>query len=219
MLSIQGSSARRARSSASLARSKTTSTFSPSPTRAAQHDDALLDQRVHERRVLVPAILLAARSRRVPGGSAGLLDQEVLGHARQGYAWPLQPAGATIEHLREQMAVDCQQPVDVVDVAVELGNDDRVALAGLARTAARSPPRRASASARASPRSARPSRASLSPSFGREQRGDAARSGSRSPARRAVHAVDDQAAERASPPRAACRGRRSPPRPARARAR
>ena len=52
--------------------------------------------------------------------------------------------------VREQVAVDRHQPVDVVDVAVELGDDDRVLLAGLARAGARSPRRRAAASARSS---------------------------------------------------------------------
>ena len=48
--------------------------------RAAEHDDAVRHQGVHERRVLVPAGLGAPRPRRIPLGPAHDRDQEVVGH-------------------------------------------------------------------------------------------------------------------------------------------
>jgi hypothetical protein len=48
--------------------------------RAAEHDEAGLGERVHERGVLVPPGLLAPSARVVPRGTLRALDQVVVGH-------------------------------------------------------------------------------------------------------------------------------------------
>ena len=132
--------------------------------------------------------------------------------------WELVPARRARRDglVREQVGVDRHQPVDVVDVAVEVRHDDRVAARRSPRAGARSPRRRARR-ARAPRRTrARPCPRAASR---RAPRSSASASASRRPPSSGCTRLTIEAAERHAAPRAACRGRRSPPRPARARAR
>jgi hypothetical protein len=49
--------------------------------RAAENDDTLVGERIHERRVLVPPSLLTPAFGVIPRGAAPLLDQVVVGQA------------------------------------------------------------------------------------------------------------------------------------------
>jgi hypothetical protein len=52
------------------------------PDGAAENDDAVIGELVHERRVLIPPVLLSPTSRVIPRGPLRELDQVVIGHRR-----------------------------------------------------------------------------------------------------------------------------------------
>jgi MFS family permease len=101
--------------------------------RAAEYDDALLDERVHEGRMFVPAGLLPRRAGTVPGRSLRARDQVVVGHVPIVRCRPLVLAPGTGFNLRVGRP---GQVVSALGAAVRNENVRRVELAWGAAIAA-----------------------------------------------------------------------------------